>query len=241
MEKTDKLKLVIESDEGLANAIRRSVNKVPILAINEVEIHKNDSALYDEILSHRIGLIPIKSKRKLDEIQKDDKKTSKNQIHITLKSKGPAIVYSKEFKGDIEMVYGNIPITILDKDQELELIGYAQLGIGEEHAKFSPGLAYFRNTAEIKIKDIDKAKPVIEKIKNSVIKGSVKQGEIIISDEAVDYIESLIDENNEIEVSPGKDIVFFIESWGQLKAKEIFQEAIKTLNKNLKEVLKVIK
>ena len=50
-----------EMEETLANSIRRYINHIPTLAIDEVEISKNDSALYDETIAHRIGLIPIKS------------------------------------------------------------------------------------------------------------------------------------------------------------------------------------
>jgi DNA-directed RNA polymerase subunit D len=48
---------------SLANAIRRSVNEVPVLAIDEADVYKNDSALYDEIISHRLGLIPLKNQK----------------------------------------------------------------------------------------------------------------------------------------------------------------------------------
>ena len=43
-----------------ANALRRTTEEIPVLAIDEVEISKNDSVLYDEVLSHRIGLVPLK-------------------------------------------------------------------------------------------------------------------------------------------------------------------------------------
>ena len=52
----EKLILRMPANESLANAIRRSVSEVPTLAIEEVEIFKNDSALYDEMLAHRLGL-----------------------------------------------------------------------------------------------------------------------------------------------------------------------------------------
>ena len=59
--KKDEGKIIFETDMNisLANAIRRSVGEIPILAIDEVDIYKNDSALYDEAIAHRLGLIPI--------------------------------------------------------------------------------------------------------------------------------------------------------------------------------------
>ena len=48
---------------SLANAIRRSVGEIPILAISECDIYKNDSALYDEIIAHRLGLVSLKNQK----------------------------------------------------------------------------------------------------------------------------------------------------------------------------------
>ena len=48
--------VVLDIDESLANAIRRSITEIPVLAIDEVEIYKNDSALYDEMLGLRLAV-----------------------------------------------------------------------------------------------------------------------------------------------------------------------------------------
>ena len=54
-------------DESLANAIRRYISEIPILAVEEIEIYKNDSPLYDETIAHRIGLIPLKMEKSMAE------------------------------------------------------------------------------------------------------------------------------------------------------------------------------
>ena len=59
----EKLVFTLKTSENLANAIRRSVGLIPAMAIDEVEISRNDSPLYDETLAHRIGLIPLKHEK----------------------------------------------------------------------------------------------------------------------------------------------------------------------------------
>ena len=51
--KDNQITFSAEVDESLANAVRRYVDQIPILAIDEVEISKNDSPLYDE--SHSVS------------------------------------------------------------------------------------------------------------------------------------------------------------------------------------------
>ena len=65
--KNNQMTFSAEIDESLANAIRRYVDQIPILAIDEVEISKNDSPLYDETVAHRIGLIPLKMEKTISE------------------------------------------------------------------------------------------------------------------------------------------------------------------------------
>ena len=54
-------KLLIEGvNPYFVNALRRTLlSEVPKLAIDKVTFYDNTSALFDEILAHRIGLIPI--------------------------------------------------------------------------------------------------------------------------------------------------------------------------------------
>jgi DNA-directed RNA polymerase subunit D len=246
MEKNKK-KFIIKTNESLANAIRRCTNRILIPAIDEVEIYKNDSALYDEVLAHRLGLIPVKENRKLVEPEKcscKGKGCNKCQIQVKLKTKGPKTVKAIELEGDVEIIYENMPIVILDKNQNLELVGFIRLGKGKNHAKYSPGLVYYRNFTEIKIKDKEEGTKLIEKIKDSLfeeLKGNVNVGNIYKSYYDEDYIKSFLDNKNSVEIKDGEELVFLMESWGQLTEKKIFSEAVKCLNSELNEILKAIK
>ena len=249
IEKTkEKLSFVSETNESLANAIRRSCNEVLSVAIDEIEISKNDSALYDEIVAHRIGLIPLEESRKLNLTENctcKGKGCSKCQVQLSVKIKGPKTVYSGDLKGDCKVVYDKMPIVNLEKDQELQLVGFARLGKAKNHAKYSLGLVHFRKISDIEVKNSEEAKETLDKLSDSLVnkpKGNVKVGDKYKSSKDEDYIESLVKENsNSIEVKPGKETVFFIESWGQKDPKEIISESVKVLENNLKEFLKAVK
>lgn len=64
--KRDDLELefdVIGITPALANAYRRlMLSEVPTMAIEKVYIYNNTSIIQDEILAHRLGLIPLKGK-----------------------------------------------------------------------------------------------------------------------------------------------------------------------------------
>ncbi|MFH1307479.1 MAG: DNA-directed RNA polymerase subunit D [archaeon] len=240
-----KEKMIIEDemDESLANAIRRSALEIPILAVNEVEIYKNDSALYDEIIAHRLGLIPLVTDKTFTEQDKctcKGKGCAKCSVQLKISTKGKISVFSGDLKGKAKVVYDKMPIVILAEGQELELVATATLGKGINHTKYSPGLIYYRNLAEIEInKDCDACKKCIEVCPYSLIK--VDKKAVIDNKELwkCDLCEACVETcknhgKNAIKVKPGKDIIFFVESWGQLEAKEVFTKAIDSLKDNLK-------
>ncbi|XP_072266149.1 DNA-directed RNA polymerases I and III subunit RPAC1 [Pyxicephalus adspersus] len=60
-------------DAALANAFRRILlAEVPTMAIEKVYVHKNTSIIQDEILAHRLGLIPIRADPRLFEYRSSD-------------------------------------------------------------------------------------------------------------------------------------------------------------------------
>jgi DNA-directed RNA polymerase alpha subunit len=137
----NKMHFNTDAPEYFVNAVRRYMTAhVPTLAIEDVEFRKNEGILYDEMVAHRLGLIPLKTDLK-DYLKKKDP-----GCNLTMSLKGPMTVLAKDLISNdpkVEPVFGELPILKLLKDQEVELVAKARLGIGKEHSKWSPGLVYF--------------------------------------------------------------------------------------------------
>tara|TARA_Y100000310_G_C20527352_1_gene736721 strand:- start:156 stop:953 length:798 start_codon:yes stop_codon:yes gene_type:complete len=237
----------------IANMIRRYIiNEVPTMAIEDVEFTQNSSILYDEIVAHRLGLMPLSTDLKSYSLPNKCKCKGAGCARCTTKfiakSKGPSIMLAGELKSNdpkIKPVYAKTPIVKLIKKQEIELEATAMLGKGKTHTKWSPGLVYY------------KYKPVIE-INQSQIKDSNKIKENCPVDVfKVEGDKLKINEDNLLkchlcgaceDLSNGvklneneNEIIFYLESWGQLAIKEMVKEALDIFKEDLDEFAEVVK
>jgi len=148
----NELHVIVEDvGEAFMNLLRRNCSfGIKTFAIEDVTFTQNNSALYDEILAHRLGLLPIK-------VNKDIFKLKKPEIHFSLKAEGPKVVRSEDLvaKGKgVEVLNPHTPIVVLSKDQKLEFTATATIGTGAEHTKWSAGnVYYFRYPSEAKGKE----------------------------------------------------------------------------------------
>jgi len=224
LEKTEnQVVFTAEISETIANSIRRYVSQVPIAAIDEVEISRNDSALYDETIAHRLGLVPLKSKK------------GKKQGKLKLELKKEGVIYSGDLKGDFEVVYEKIPITVLSDKQEVKLVVTTKTGKGSEHAKFSPGLMFYRFVSEIAID-----KDFYEEIKKVCPDAKMKEkgNKVIIIDdgkkEVADVCKGLIKKaGKKADIEEKNELVITVESFGQTSPENVFLSSIEVLKKDL--------
>lgn len=224
----EKLVLRVEANESLLNALRRSVAEIPTLAVDEVEIFKNDSALYDEVLAHRLGLVVLKTEKSMG---------AKTKIDFKLSKTGPCTVYAEDLEGSTDIVYPKTPITIIGEDSKVELVATAVLGKGIEHTKYTPGLVYYRHILEIKSSsDIDK---IIQKSTSGLIKPEKKSTKWFcdLNDAEINEIENIDKEA----IKDSDEMLLIIESYGNMPAKDILSGAADALSDNLDEFEKEIK
>jgi DNA-directed RNA polymerase subunit D len=242
---------ISDVDISYANTLRRLfMNEVPVMAIEDVEFRKNDSGLYDEIIAHRLGLIPFKTDLKSYNFKSECKCKGEGcgrcQLKMTLKAKGPGTVYSGDIKTKdpkVKPVYPKMPIAKLLDDQDLELEATAILGLGKVHAKWSPCLAYYKEAVEIKIeKQPDNKEELVEQCPQKIF--AIKNDKLIVVDDKVNdctLCDACVElSNKKIKVEPKKSYIMTVESWGQLEPKEIVEEAIDAYEKQLDEFVEMI-
>jgi len=135
------IKFKIEGiDYNVANAIRRvAIDSVKTFAIDRVTFYENTSAMFDEYIAHRIGLVPLATPLKgYDE---------KDEILFKLEEEGPKTVYSKSLEStdkSVKVANENIPIIKLGEGQRLRIEGKAVMGDARKSAKFQPGLVTYK-------------------------------------------------------------------------------------------------
>ncbi len=241
------------ANPAFANMLRKTIiDEVPTMAIEDVEFRKNSSVLYDEIIAHRLGLVPLSTDLKAYNLPEEctckGEGCSKCQLMFTLKAKGPGYVYASDMKSNdpkVVPVHPKMPVVKLIKGHTLELEATAVLGRGKDHSKWSPALAFYKYKPAIDIKKgVKNPKAVADSCPVDVY--SVKNKELTINKDNVLRCHLCgacadVDPDHIKLNESGTDFVFTVESWGQLDVKDIVSTAVEIIQKKCDEVVKLIK
>ncbi len=214
--------LLSNTTPSFANAIRRTIiSEVPTMAIEEVEFHlgairdengkeyESVSPLFDEVIAHRLGLVPIPCEPGLftprDECVCDGTGCPNCTIMYSLNQKGPnsddmrvsSTVYSddlhvvKQAVGNISgekyakifEIRHHIPIVKLNGKQAMLLYAKAELGTGTKHTKWQAAqAASYRYYPEITLdhKACDQGASCVRDCPSDVLE--LKGGKIVVKD-----------------------------------------------------------
>ena len=247
-----KATFILENIDGsLANALRRTVlEDVPTMAIEDVEIRKNSSVLYDETIAHRIGMIPLTTDLKSYNLQSKcsckDEGCASCQNKLILKKEGPCMVLASDFKSkdpEIKPAYPDIPIVKLLKGQTLEIEATAILGTGKEHSKWAPAHIYYKQKPVPKIGKVKNPDDVVKAAPPGVFEnkgGRLQVNEtLLIKHDLAGAAEDA--SNGEVSLEQSNDYVFYVESFGQLSCRQVMEKAADTLKERLEEFQKLLK
>ncbi|KAF7456789.1 DNA-directed RNA polymerase I RPAC1 [Cryptosporidium felis] len=153
-------------DASVANALRRILLvEIPTVAIETVQIYQNNGVIQDEVLAHRLGLLPMLIDPNTIEFRNEDEDLNeKNSICFKLNvkcTKGDInlekgvtskAIYSRDllwvplsesqkkkfYKNPPRVVMDDILITKLRPGQSIEATLYCEKNVGRVHAKWSP-------------------------------------------------------------------------------------------------------
>jgi DNA-directed RNA polymerase subunit D len=248
----NRMKFVLsEITPTFANTLRRLImSEVPTMAIDEVIVIENTTPLYDEIIAHRLGLIPLKTDLENYVLPMEctcgGQGCTSCEVSLTLEKAGEKdieIVYSNDLMSQdpkIVPVYPNIPVLKMAKNQKIFLEAIARLGRGLDHAKWQPisTISYkYYPVVEFDEKKCTYCQDCVEICPRDIIKienGKIFSENVINCSLCNQCVE--ICETDAVSVSTtGRDFIFTVESTGALSIKEILINALDILNKKGKE------
>jgi DNA-directed RNA polymerase subunit D len=243
-----------------ANALRRAmISEVPTLAIEDVRIYDNTSVLFDEMLTHRLGLVPLKTDLSIY-VQRSECGCEGVGCPIctatyTLSVEGPRMVYSRDL---IPQDPGSapaeekIPLIELFADQKVVLEAHAVVNTGKEHAKWQPTVACgYKNYPIIEIgATCDACSMCVEECPRKVL--VVEHGKLSVIEDRLELcslcrlceracLSGGIGEEPAIHIRTVEDrFIFIVESDGSMPAKEIIERALQYIQKKSDDLVEVV-
>ena len=243
-QKDDEIVFIVRDAEvPFINAIRRcAMVNVPKIAIEDVNIIRNDSAMFNEVLAHRLGLTPLVSD--LDALEglslpeDDDWDEYDTGIMFSLVEEGPKVVYSKDLissDSKIKPVYDTIPLVKLKENEQLKIEAVAKVGYGKEHAKWMPTtVCAYKQYPEITFNDdMEIDYDCASACPRGVLKSDKRSKKIKILDiENCAMCKSCVRASTNGYINVGyreNDFIFRIETDGSMPPKEVLLKACEVL------------
>ena len=256
-----KCKFILKnSTPSKANALRRTMlSDIPKMAIDKVEFHlgpidvdgkefESVTPLFDEIIAHRLGMVPIPTDLDLFGYQKDcacgGEGCPNCEIMYLLKKSGPCTVYSGDMEPlgspDFRVKDEHIPIVELADRQSVLIYAHAVMGTASPHVKWqvANGVGYKyrpKVTLERDIDDEDVIKDVLKGCPGHVFE--VVDGKIdpVHSDDCIFCHACKENGKGAIRVeSDDRNFVFKFETDGSLTAQQVLDKATEILADNAK-------
>lgn len=263
-ESVDGMRLLLEETEpAFANAIRRVlVSDVPKMAIEDVEFHlgpiraedgkeyESVSPLFDEMIAHRLGLVPIPTDLGLYN-RREDCPTCHGEgcpnctIIYSVNKRGPGLVTSSDLEpiGDAKLrpKDANIPIVKLGDGQAMLIYATAILGTGRDHAKWQSthGVGYrYYPILKAGTKTLDALDPAVPYCESHMQSTQTEEEEVLELATDCKTCKKFMEQYKVDSVKAGNDptrIVLEFETDGSLSPKAVLVAALDILANRFSE------
>lgn len=261
-----KAKFVLRnSSPAMANALRRTMlQDIPKMAIDKVEFHlgpimqddkeyESVTSLFDEIIAHRLGLIPVPTDYSQFTFQKECPDCGgvgcpHCTIMYSLNKVGPMTVLSGDLMplGDstLKVKDENIPVVELTDTQAVLIYATAVMGTAKQHVKWQAAFGVGYSYMPIVNIDADKASDAdLQAVAMREYPGlfKVEGGKLVVDNiyRACTFgkaIEQDAELNGAVTVGwNDKDFFFKYETDGSLTARQVLDKAVEILSAKAEE------
>lgn len=244
---------------SIANALRRTlVNDIPKLAIENVQFHHGqirdaegnvyDSSLplFDEVVAHRIGLVPLRTDLKMnfrEDCSCEGKGCPLCTVTYSINKLGPSEVLSQDLQvidnPDLTPSDPEIPIVKLSEKQAMLVSAEAILGRARDHAKWqaTSGVSFKYHREFIVDKKVNENWELIKSSCPGAIISEDKDS-ITFTDDVPDRsLVQLFEDKGVRIIEDDTRFVFKFETDGSLKAIEVLEYALKRIPQRLNTLL----
>lgn len=248
LNKTDnKISFILDdSTPAFANSLRRIIiSEIPVLAIDSIDVSENTSILFDEIIAHRMGLLPLNFDPKdfnfSGECSCKGKGCPSCEAAFALEKIGPSVVHSGDLKSankEVEPADNKFVIAELLENQKLKLDAYAKLGKGLQHAKWQAASASYGYYPELEVTNQEKFSKYIKKLPEGLF--VTKANKVTLGDlTKLDFYKKCEEECDGIKINVDETkFVFTVESVSGLKPEYIISKAAEILEEKAGEFKK---
>jgi len=256
-QKEDYLKVLLEETEpAFVNALRRIlIADVPKMAIEDVEFHlgpiraedgkeyESIAPLFDEMIAHRLGLVPIPTDLGLFNRREDcpschGEGCPSCTIIYSLNKRGPGLVTSADMEpiGDTKLRPKDqgIPIVSLAEGQAILIYATAQLGTAKDHAKWQPthGVGYaYLSVVKAGSKVVDTLDPAVPFCSAHMLTTSLEEESVKLPEDCTlcnKFREAYKVDTIKISSDPTRFVLQF-ETDGSMAAKDVLAKALDIL------------
>jgi DNA-directed RNA polymerase subunit D len=114
--------------------------------------------MYDEVLAHRLAMIPLKTPPSgyvlPSKCKCGGEECPSCTVELRVKAEGSTTVMSGDLKSsdeEVTPISNSVPIVKLVEGQDLEFTAIARLGLGKDHSKWIPGVVAYKYMPVINI------------------------------------------------------------------------------------------